>query len=911
MSTTGRCQEPAVDRIDVRIVGTPEDPVEWETLAGAIIDIPTGAPLDPARLNAAITTLKNTQLFESIDVPDPDWNARPVVLVFRLTPFPRIKNIRIHGAFPLFEREVLTAMEMTVGGPLVESRLSRAKAALETLYQNNGYIDPKAFVASARDETDGRAIVDVSIQKGDYYRIHRLTVDGNLSFSDGRLLTQLPTWRASLFPGSFNRFNQSRLRKDLDRLTDFYRRKGFPEVIVSQNIAKTEGNRQIDIHFHVVEGPRYRVSFEGNSAFWDVTLKKDLTFFSNGNKDDLGLRKSIRNIKKRYIGAGYKAVQVEMESQTDTENGLPVRHIRLVIDEGPQFVVGAVTIEGNRNLGDNTLHDALMSRPPGIISDGAFVEEVLAEDRTALEAAYRKEGFSRIHVTEEVTPAEADSPGTRPVDITLSIDEGPRTRVEAVRIDGLSETMATEASDLLAVKAGGPFSEDAMSDDEKILSRFVSERGYPQVTVVGRAEIGPDPTLATVVYAIDKGPFVRMGRLFTVGNFRTAPKIFENEMTLREGEPFSRAKMLASRRNIRNINAIDQTRFSTPGLEDASETVHLIAQVEEKKPYYLEMGLGYDTDREWFANGKIGDRNLFGLNKEGWVGGEVSKIGYLADLGITEPRFLGTRIAASAGLSLEKREDLNQDFGFRSRTGSLVLSRSFGPRWSPSLGFRLERREQYLTDNSPDDLDKDDLFDQRTILVTTPAVTYNTTDSFTRPREGALVLASIDVSTALQNSLDDFLKYRLDARWYATPLERFTVALRGRAGHIDPLKQQTTIPDDQLFYLGGLGNVRGFNKNELRIDERGKSVGGRTEFMGSVEARIEVWDNVEWALFYDVGSIKNATTREGNNGFRSSVGFGLRYLTPVGAVGLLYGHKLDPDSGEDSGEWHFSFGYSF
>ncbi len=911
LSGTGRCQEPVIDRIDVHIGGTPEDTGEWKDIAHRIIDVPTGVPLDPSRLNTVITTLKNTQLFQSIDVPDPDWSARPVVLVFRLTPFPRIKNIRIHGAFPLFEREVLTAMQMAVGGPLIEPRLPTAQAALETLYRDNGYMDPKAIVAFAREETDGHAIVDVSIQKGAFYRIHRLRIDGNRSFSDSRLLTQLPTWRASLLPGSFRRFIQSRLTKDLDRLTDFYRRKGFPEAVVSHDIVKTEGSRQIDIRFNVVEGPRYRVSFEGNEAFWDVTLRQDLTIFSDGNRDDLGLRKSLRNIRKRYLAAGYKAVRVEMDSEMKMENELPVRHIRWVIDEGPKYIVGAVTIEGNRSLGENTLQNALKTRPPGIIADGAFVAEVLSEDRTALEAAYRQEGFTRIRVTDEAAPAETDLPEKRRVDIIFSIDEGPRTRVEAVRIDGLSDAASVEASDLLAMKPEGPYSADTINDDEKILSRFVSERGYPHVTVTGKAVIRSNPPRATVVYTVDKGPFVRMGRLFSVGHFKTAPIIFENEMTLREGDPFSHAKMLASRRNIRNINAIDRVRFSTPGLKEESEEVNLIAEVEEKKPYILELGVGYDTDREWFANGKIGDRNLFGLNKDAWVGGEVSEIGYLGEIGITEPRFLGTRISATAGLFVEKREDFNQDFGVRSRAGSLIFRRSFGRRWSPSLGFRLERREQFLTDNSPNDVDKDDLFDQRTLLVTTPAVTYNTTDSVTRPREGALVLTSIEMSTALQNSLDDFLKYRLDARWFTTPLERLTVAMRGRVGHIDPLKQGTTIPDDQLFYLGGLGNVRGFNKNELRIDDRGKSVGGRTEIMGSIEARIEVWKDIEWALFYDVGSIKNATTGEGKNGFRSSVGFGLRYWTPVGAVGLLYGHKLDPDSGEDSGEWHFSFGYSF
>ena len=43
----------------------------------------------------------------------------------------------------------------------------------------------------------------------------------------------------------------------------------------------------------------------------------------------------------------------------------------------------------------------------------------------------------------------------------------------------------------------------------------------------------------------------------------------------------------------------------------------------------------------------------------------------------------------------------------------------------------------------------------------------------------------------------------------------------------------------------------------------------------------------------------------------SSVGVGLRYITPIGPMGLLYGHKLDPVDGESDGRFHLSIGYSF
>jgi outer membrane protein insertion porin family len=50
---------------------------------------------------------------------------------------------------------------------------------------------------------------------------------------------------------------------------------------------------------------------------------------------------------------------------------------------------------------------------------------------------------------------------------------------------------------------------------------------------------------------------------------------------------------------------------------------------------------------------------------------------------------------------------------------------------------------------------------------------------------------------------------------------------------------------------------------------------------------------------------------EGTDGFRSSVGIGLHYFTPIGPVGIYYGHKLNRREGESAGRFHFTLGFRF
>ena len=132
-----------------------------------------------------------------------------------------------------------------------------------------------------------------------------------------------------------------------------------------------------------------------------------------------------------------------------------------------------------------------------------------------------------------------------------------------------------------------------------------------------------------------------------------------------------------------------------------------------------------------------------------------------------------------------------------------------------------------------------------------------------------------------------------------------------RIRQVLPYSDADGVPDDQLFFLGGIRDVRGFKENLLRFDAAGDPVGGQTALAGSLEARIDLGANWELTTFFDIGSVRDAQVEEGSDDFRTSVGAGLRYITPIGPMGLLYGHKLDRRDGESAGRWHLSIGYSF
>jgi outer membrane protein insertion porin family len=190
----------------------------------------------------------------------------------------------------------------------------------------------------------------------------------------------------------------------------------------------------------------------------------------------------------------------------------------------------------------------------------------------------------------------------------------------------------------------------------------------------------------------------------------------------------------------------------------------------------------------------------------------------------------------------------------------------------------------------------------------TPSINWDRRDSFTRPRQGAVLGSSVDISKNVDNTLDDYVKIQAEAKGYVTPFMPLTLAGVVRGGYVFPYGGTSIIPTDRQFDLGGTGDLRGFEENLFHPN----SSEGTTMIFASVEARIDVGYNIELAAFTDIGRLENDFTSLSVDQFRSSAGLGIRYITPIGPIGLLYGWKLGKkEPNEKSGNLHFALGYTF
>lgn len=899
-----------ISGISIEITGAAGNPAPWKRIAENMVTVKTGSAFSSREMANSVSVLESGSLF-TVEKSKAEIRDNSVVVHFQLQIVPRIQDIRITGSFPVFEREILNAMTVYTGDAYRQEKILRQQALIESLMRAQGFIAPEVRVHAHQDMDSGNYTLHVDISKGAFMRVDHFALTGNKSFSDLRLKMRLETWKSSLLPGSMNRFRKAELDEDIKNLLLFYRNHHYPEVRIDPEVVADEATGRARIILNISEGPYYRIRFQGNEQFWDWTLLDDLQLSQAKAGSMFWVRKSTRVIRERYVKKGYADCRIQVQNDPDADlNG--EHRLEFRIEEGKQSVVRSLGIQGNQSLSEELIQDQIITQTTGLLTAGAFNRNVLDDDIRGIVALYLKNGYPDVQVEENAVWEVSEEENRKYGDIVLQIQEGVKVTVAGIRFDGLPGLTREWALKTIVMKPGDPFRAYMIQNDSNLLAMHISELGYPHVKVHDEHHVDMQTRQATITYKIEPGPYVRNGDIVMVGNFKTRPGVIRKEFPLKTGNAFAMKEMIAGQRNIQNINALKAARVKPVGLQEKADTIDFLVEVEEKKPYAIEASIGYDTTRRLYISTRLSDLNLLGLNKEVWAELEGSQIGSRGELGITEPRLLNTRISASGNLFWEKQEERNVSFGTRSYGLATSFVRKLPFQLSANLGVRYERKEQYLRDESDIEYDTEELYDPRGIIVVSPSLVYNSVDSFIRPREGVYASVGIDFSRGLENSLDNFIIYRGEVRWYTMLHKRIVLAVRGRAGHIVPSGEESVIPEDQLFFLGGLSSVRGYGENRLRIDAEGDALGGRTEIVGSAELRFDIGFNLELAPFYDIGSVRNALVDEGRDDFLASAGLSLRYLTPYLPIGVQYGYKLDEqETDTHSGRFYFSLGYTF
>jgi len=895
---------PIIVDIQISLRNAPLNPTPILDRAREHIQLNKGDPFSQNNLKETIASFEQTKLFKDI-TSDLIHTTNGIIIVFQMTACNVIKDIHIRGAFPLFEKDVLNVMTVSPGDIWYNDRAKVQIERIQNLYQREGFVHSKIDVLAYNDMRDGYCIVDVAIDAGECARLRNLEIIGNAYSSALLLKARMTSWKVSYIPGNAGCFKEKQLRSDVLKLVSWYRKKGYADVHIRSKVDRD--NQSVNVQLNIHEGTQYQVHFIGNHYFSENSLAQSLTLFSKGNRNDTALRKSMRAIQKQYRDAGFLSAKLHISNWMKMNKKSHVQHIWFNIHEGPRTCIEKIEFIGNTSLTKKQIQKQMKTQLPGSFWDVPYQPMIIDEDIPAIKDLYETHGFLHALVNKEIQW----KPDKTKVNIYIHIDEGTKTTIRSVSFSG---NISVIQNFILPPFMNQAFNQEQIYKTRQLLEAHVSDQGFPYVMVKDNINLSPDRKNADIIFHVYKGKKVRIGHIYFHGNFKTRRSELQEVLSINPGDNFSLSKTLNAQQNLRDMKIFNSVKLTPLGLKEKKDKIHLFVDVEEKKPLFLELGGGYKTEKGAFGHVRLGDKNLAGENISTWVRFEQSEVGYHGEFNIHDPDLFGERIDTGFAYYIERLKEFNQTYGTQTYGWSLSLNRDWLKRIRTDINFRYERRRKFLRvalrDNEDTEMTAEEL-QPRSLIVTTPSILYDSRNSFIRPRKGIYASYAMNISQGISNSLDDFIKHYLEIRGYLQWNEYLNIAITGRYETIEAYGALEKIPEDQLLYLGGSSDVRGYKENMFLYDDKDAPVGGETILSGSVEARYDLGLNFEIFVFFDAGQLLDIRKEVPINQFRSSTGGGLRYHTPIGPIGFMYGLKNHVFGNEDRGRLHFAMGYSF
>ncbi len=546
-----------------------------------------------------------------------------------------------------------------------------------------------------------------------------------------------------------------------------------------------------------------------------------------------------------------------------------------------------VEIDGNRNFSDKQLRSVLKLKKGDIYSHARLLAA-----RVRLKKFYYSKGFNHFKVIKDTVVITKKG-----ANIYLKIYEGPRIVVKKIVFAGSLSFQPQKLRKVFDYPVPAFYDEDKLGTGESNLIRFYEDNGKPFVKFT--REINGKDTVV-VIYKINEGPTVYVGRVEIRGNRKVRSAIIRREIVIKPGDIYRISKVVESQRRIYMTGLFQSVQTSIKTLNSAGDTIALIFIVTEMKPGYIEIGGGYHSPFDLQAKFAIGHKNLFNNAQYGEVRVDIISdieriIRKRLDLTYGEPYFLNFNIEARLKLTYYKDIRDEQDYISTEFKLSKYISSKF------RIQGALTWKKNYLRP-----LEGQGVINSLALLPL-----WDTRDNIFDPRRGIFMVVRLEQAGWILDGDYDFRRGILDFSEYRS-YKKTTFAWRIRMGAITPFGKTKTPPFLESFHLGGDGSLRGFDRYSIGplYDYSTGIHYGFYLFNFNFEYRPRFSKKWGGVIFLDAGNLF-ALRKEISTSLYVSTGIGIRYFTLIGPIRLDWGIKLNHRSPNDKGRIYLGIGHMF
>ena len=485
--------------------------------------------------------------------------------------------------------------------------------------------------------------------------------------------------------------------------------------------------------------------------------------------------------------------------------------------------------------------------------------------------------------------------------VTITVDPGQPVTVRrshvAIEGEGGRDRYLKEDLGEFQPKPGEVFDHRLYEASKTTISRRLAVRGYFDADFASRrVEVTRADHAADIDLVWTSGHRYDMGPLHFEQTPQTIirPALLQRLQYWEDGSYYHQGKLDRLRESLARLDYFASIDIQ-PRPEDAvGNDVPVTVTLTPAKRSIYTAGLGYGTDSG--AGVRLGLERRY-VNDRGHKA--------LAQLDYAERRKTLTvqyRIPAFAWLDgwytiSAQAADEQSDY-VDSRRVELVGSRSgeINSHLTAVASLHaLRERWAYLAD---DDGDPATARDYRFATFTYPSLRaeYIDADNLVFPRDGLSGTLLLRGGVEGAGSDASFAQVRATSHWYRGIGASNRLLVRGELGHTYT-NSLVDMPPSLRFFAGGDDSIRGYGWREVGpriegVDGKLYAVGAENVATASVEFEHYFSENWGAAAFVDSGSAFNDSPE-----WRTGVGMGVRWRSPVGPVRVDIAHGLDdPDA---------------
>ena len=663
----------------------------------------------------------------------------------------------------------------------------------------------------------------------------------------------------------------------------------------------------------VVENPviNKRV-FDGNDKVDDTLLESEVQLKSGSIYNIAKVQDDVQRILEVYKRSGRYATVVEPKIIKRDQNRVDLVY---EISEGPTAAISKVNFIGNHHYSDDDLQSEIMSKESRwyrlFSSSENYDPEKTNYDKELLRRFYLKRGYADFRVLSAVAEL---SPDKKSFVVTYVLDEGPRYKLEDVRIQSMIKDVDVAAlSGQVQQEKGDWYNADLAERSVYALTEELGKKGFAFVDVTPELEKTSGNKMV-LTFNIAEGQRVFVDRINITGNTRTEDEVIRREFRIDEGDAFNAAKIRASRRNVENLNYFSKVDIQTEPNPNDDSKADINVNVEEKSTGAFNVGVGYSTVNGALFRAGIAENNFQGKGQKLSADVAVSQRTSEYDLSFTEPYFMGRRL--SAGIDLFRTEEDYQDEGSydsESTGGRLRLGWNYTDDFAQYLRYTLKEDKISNVDRNASIYIKEEegRYSNSSIGQT---MVYDKRDSAINPKEGYYLSFGNDVAGL--GGDEKYLKFDGKAYKYFTLADYYTFKLFINGGYITGYGDENVRLSNR-YYLGG-STLRGFEFAGIGArDKFTKDVlGGNWMIYSGAEMSFPIGLDevgVRGRTFVDMGILGkpddiNEDYVEYSDTPRVAAGFGFQWQSPMGQIDVDLAFPIVKEDYDETEVFRLNFG---